>query len=98
MLQGDWSSDVCSSDLPSAMPITKTSMSASTLRTSVLGSASSTMSSTGRLCENECPKSPCAKDESQQIGRASCRERVERTGATGGSEEEKNEGYATWDD
>src|SRR5256885_5207896 len=74
-LQGDWSSDVCSSDLrkPNAPPATASSKKpTSTIQSRADRGSLPPLPSTSRPCGGICGGGRC----SGQIGRASCRGRV----------------------
>src|SRR5688500_20383765 len=81
-LQGDWSSDVCSSDLgrriistPDAV-VNSTGAALDFLTSAPVGGA-----------EDCCPQPTTIRN--REIGRASCRERVEITGGNGAGKQNK---------
>src|SRR5688500_20384266 len=82
-LQGDWSSDVCSSDLASPRVAPIAGQSPKTMLV-VMASAAAKPSTRRSSCAGATPARLAGK-----IGRASCRERVE--GAVGGETLEKTE-------
>src|SRR5207248_3863216 len=81
---GDWSSDVCSSDLGESTPLRRR-LEIANYRGGFAPSAS-VMKSERRSCEplaREMWPWPVVSSASRKIGRASCRERVEREGVDG---------------
>src|SRR5690606_40609648 len=93
----DWSSDVCSSDLPAAVSDVPASISAQ--------ATSPTPESTPAAVEPEpavvepepapvLDQQPEPVQPPAQIGRASCRERVEARGLCGGVEDGKDRTYS----
>src|SRR5205814_4500379 len=87
----DWSSDVCSSDLPPARPCPPPAR-----RPRAAGRASCCRAAGGRRRRPELrrPRPPLRTPPrwACQIGRASCRERVEMSGGGGGRKKIENKG------
>src|SRR5688500_20283845 len=86
-LQGDWSSDVCSSDLDSEATLSKLTARAKDIAAALL-SLGAAISSTTAYAQETLIDLIRTGQRAAEIGRASCRERV-KSGVGGGDTEGK---------